>query len=371
MNQQIKFLNLTAEHKDIQRQLDKAILAAVHKGDYIQGEAVKDFENNLAEFLSVKHVITCANGTDALQIAMMALGLKIGDEVIMPTFTYVATAEAVAILGIKPIFIDVDPNTFTIDTHQIESKITDKTKAILPVHLFGQCADMDEIIAIAKAHDLAVIEDTAQALGSSYKDNISGTIGDIGTTSFFPSKNLGAMGDGGAVFTNNSKLAKKIRMITQHGQSKKYHHNIIGLNSRLDTIQAVILNIKLQYLEQKIHRRQQHASLYDTYLLDDNNIQLPLRNYDSTHTFHQYSIKVEKDKRDFIRKRLYDKGIDSMVYYPIPIHLQEAYQYLAYQAGDFPISEQLCNELISLPIHPKLNSDDISYISDCIKTSFS
>ncbi|MDX5346838.1 MAG: DegT/DnrJ/EryC1/StrS family aminotransferase, partial [Hymenobacteraceae bacterium] len=323
------------------------------------------------DFLQIKHVIPCGNGTDALQIALMALDLPEGAEVIVPAFNYVATAEVIALLKLKPVFADVLPNTFTLDVASAKEKITDKTAAIMPVHLFGQCADMDAVMALAKEHDLYVIEDNAQAIGAKYisgsgEKATAGGIGHIGTTSFFPSKNLGCMGDGGAIFTNDDALANKLQTIANHGQAKKYVFSTIGVNSRLDTLQAAILRVKLQHLGQYIESRQKAASVYDEFFKDAEHIQTPVRAPYSTHVFHQYTLKVPALLRDALKLHLQEKGIPSMVYYPIPLHLQEAYQYLGYKKGDFPVSEALCEQVLSLPMHTELSHDQQQFISETV-----
>jgi UDP-2-acetamido-2-deoxy-ribo-hexuluronate aminotransferase len=345
-----------------------AISRVIDQASYINGAEVKSFAYQLAQWTNVKHVIPVANGTDGLQIAMMALDLRSGDEVIVPVFTYVATAEVIALLGLKPIFVDVDPLTFNIDCSDLESKISPRTKAIVPVHLFGQCANMKEILRLARKYNLFVIEDAAQAIGSVYQSGEkAGAIGDIGVTSFFPSKNLGCFGDGGAIFTNSDALAEKISMISNHGQKVKYYHDVVGVNSRLDTIQAAILNVKLKHLDTYIQKRQNLASTYDTHLSEMDFIDTPHRCEDSTHVFHQYTLKVHNGERDRLKSYLQDKGIPSMIYYPVPLHLQKAYAGLA-KAGDFPISENLCNQVLSLPMHTEMSEDQSSYIIQSIKS---
>ena len=368
-------VDLQGQYQHIKNEVDQAMLQVVNKAAFINGPEVKKFAAELATYNRIKHVAPCANGTDALQIAMMAQGLQTGDEVIVPAFTYVATAEVIALLGLKPVFIDVDESTFNIDISQLESKLSPKTKAIVPVHLYGQCADMEGLMRFARQHQLFVIEDTAQAIGAEYmfsngENRKAGTMGDIGATSFFPSKNLGCFGDGGALFTNNDNLAKKMQMVANHGQNIKYYHDVVGVNSRLDTIQAAVLRIKLQHLNEYSTRRQQAAAFYDTTLSGVENIQIPVRAKNSTHVFHQYTLKVKDGKRDELKEYLASKGIPSMVYYPVPLHLQKAYQGWGYKAGDFPVSEQLCKEVLSLPMHTELEEEQLAFITTAINSFF-
>ncbi len=372
MMQKIQMVDLRSQYLSIKTEIDSAIESVLQASAFIQGPEVKEF----AQALSIKnqntHVIPCANGTDALQIAMMALDLKHGDEVILPVHTYVATAEVIALIGLVPIFIDVDANTFNIDVDQIESKITPRTKAIVPVHLYGQCADMESILRIAKDHNLFVIEDVAQALGAEYTFangtiKKAGTMGVVGTTSFFPSKNLGAYGDGGAIFTNDSVLAEKMTMIASHGQKVKYHHDVIGINSRLDTLQAAILNVKLKYLHGYTRKRNEAANFYDNELASCTFLKIPTRAKYSTHVFHQYTLKAEGINRDDFKKYLEGKGIPSMIYYPVPLHLQKAYQRPGFGIGSFPVTEQLSKTVISLPIHTEMTSEELVYICQTVK----
>jgi UDP-2-acetamido-2-deoxy-ribo-hexuluronate aminotransferase len=366
---QIQMVDLKGQYNNIKSEVDNAIQSVIDRGQFIKGNDVKEFEQNLAEYLQVKHVISCANGTDALQIAMMALDLKPGDEVIVPVFTYVATAEVLGLLGLIPVMIDVDPQTFCIDVNEVKAKISTKTKAIVPVHLFGQCANMDELMKIAVSNNLYVIEDTAQAIGSKYtfvngSVKSAGCIGDIGTTSFFPSKNLGCYGDGGALFTNDDRLAVKIRMICNHGQKVQYVHDVIGVNSRLDTIQAAILNVKLARLREYEAARNRAADMYDNILGNCDWLEIPSRNLQSTHVFHQYTIKIKggKETRDNLRKAMAGKGIPTMVYYPIPLHLQKAYATEGMGIGSFAVSEELCDSVLSLPIHTEMTEEMVDYI---------
>lgn len=368
----IEMVDLKSQYQRLKPDIDDAIAKVLQEANFVKGKQIQQFEQELAQAINAKHVITCANGTDALQIAMMALDLKPGDEAIVPAFTYVATAEAIALLGLKPIMVDVNPTTFCIDTGQIEQAITPKTKLIVPVHLFGQCADMNEVMRIANKYNLFVIEDAAQAIGSTYLFNnqkpeakYAGTIGHIGTTSFFPSKNLGCYGDGGALFTNNEDLAKRIRMICNHGQSVQYVHDIIGVNSRLDTLQAAILQVKLKHLNQFTVSRNNAANWYHNKLRDCKHLVLPKTDLNCTHVYHQFTIVLSNYiNRDEVKTKLKENGIPSMIYYPIPLHLQKAYSTYGYKAGDFPISEQLCRHVLSLPMHTELTESMVDYICE-------
>lgn len=364
-------VDLIGQYHKIQHEIDEAVLNVVRSSAYINGPEVKSFATELEEYLKVKHVIPCANGTDALQIAMMALGFKPGDEVITASFTYVATAEVIALLQLKPVLVDVDPGTFTIDCDAIERAITPRTVAIVPVHLFGQCANMQRVMEIASAHNLYVIEDTAQAIGADYTmangvSHKAGTIGTIGATSFFPSKNLGCMGDGGALFTNDDVLAKKIRMIANHGQSVQYYHDEVGVNSRLDSMQAAILRIKLRHLDEYCQARQLAADFYDKAFAGHPKVQPPLRMPHSTHVFHQYTLLLRGASRAALREHLEKKGIPSMIYYPVPLHMQKAYTDPRYKHGDFPVTEELCAHVISLPMHTEMSTEDLEYITGSV-----
>lgn len=361
-------VDLLGQYHKIKDEIDTAILNVVASSAYINGPEVKTFAAEMQDYLGVKHVIPCANGTDALQIAMMALDFQPGDEVITSSFTYVATAEVIALLKLRPVLVDCYADNMTIDCDAIERAITPKTVAIVPVHLFGQCADMNRIMEIAKRHNLAVIEDTAQAIGADFKMNDgkmmkAGTIGTIGTTSFFPSKNLGCMGDGGAIFTNDDKHAARMRMIVNHGQSTLYHHDDIGVNSRLDSIQAAILRVKLRYLNDYCEARQSAAAYYDNAFKGNKKVKTPARMPGSTHVFHQYTLTLNGVDRAGLRSHLENKGIPSMIYYPIPLHMQKAYTDPRYKAGDFPVTEQLCANVISLPMHTELKEEDLEYIT--------
>ncbi len=369
---EIKMVDLQGQYLRIKDEIDAAIQEVLMSTAFIQGPQVQSFAAALSKYNQGVNVIPCANGTDALQIAMMALGLQSGDEVIVPVHTYVATAEVIALLGLTPVFVDVDEKTFTIDVRQIEGKITNKTKAVVPVHLYGQCADMESIMNIAAKHDLLVIEDLAQAMGADYifsngLTKRAGTMGVIGTTSFFPSKNLGCYGDGGALFTSDQDLAEKIRMIANHGQKVKYQHDVIGVNSRLDTLQAAFLLVKLKYLDEYTRKRNEVANYYDKHLATVNFFEIPFRATNSTHVFHQYTLKVKGIDRDHFKKYLHDKGVPSMIYYHIPLHLQKAYRQDAFPEGSFPVTERLSKTVLSLPIHTEMTEDELSYICQVIK----
>jgi UDP-2-acetamido-2-deoxy-ribo-hexuluronate aminotransferase len=370
--QKIKMVDLQSQYLRIKAEVDTAIQDVLTSTAFIQGPQVKEFAQALSAINQNTNVIPCANGTDALQIAMMALGFKSGDEIILPVHTYVATAEVVALLGLTPVFIDVDPQTFNLDVSQIESKITTKTVAIVPVHLYGQCADMEPILKIAKRRNLFVIEDVAQALGADYtfsngEVKKAGTMGTIGTTSFFPSKNLGCFGDGGAVFTNDKSLAEKIKMIANHGQEIKYQHDIIGINSRLDTLQAAILLVKIKYLSEYTRKRNEAARFYDSQLSGCSFIETPFHACHSTHVFHQYTLKVKNIDRNHFKKYLEGNGIPAMIYYPIPLHFQKAYSRKEFGIGSFPVTEQLSKTVISLPIHTEMTEEELTYICETIK----
>jgi UDP-2-acetamido-2-deoxy-ribo-hexuluronate aminotransferase len=362
-------VDLHMQYLRMKGEIDEAIQNVLTSASFIQGEDVEVFATNLSKYTGAEFVIPCANGTDALQIAMMALDLRPGDEVILPVHTYAATAEVVALLGLKPIFVDVDEDTFNINVNQIEEKITPSSKAIVPVHLYGQCADMVPVLALAKKHNLFVIEDAAQSLGAKYcfpdgEKKQAGTMGIIGTTSFFPSKNLGAYGDAGAIFTNDSILAEKIKMIANHGQRKKYYHDLVGVNSRLDTLQAAILNVKLKYLPDFEKRRSNVASHYDNAISSDR-IELPYRAAYSSHVFHQYTVKV-RSGRDKLAAFLRRHDIPSMIYYPLPLHFQNAYRRSNLGAGIFPVAEKLANHVLSLPIHTEMTTNQLDYICQVI-----
>jgi dTDP-4-amino-4,6-dideoxygalactose transaminase len=370
----INFIDLASVYQLHQTEFDAAIAATLNSADYINGKAVGEFNLALAEFTGAQHVITCGNGTDALQIAMMALNLAEGDEIILPAFTYTATAEVIALLNLKPVFVDVCADTFNIDVAALEAAITSKTKALLPVHLFGQCANMEAIIALAVQHNLFIIEDAAQAIGAQYTFANSemlqaGCMGTIGCTSFFPTKNLGAFGDGGAIFCNESDLALQLKMIANHGQKEKYVHERVGVNSRLDTLQAAILNVQIKYLPAANLRKQAIAARYDAALANITGLSIPFRDAKSTHVFHQYTLRIAT-RRNELKKYLADAGIDCMIYYATPMHLQKAYASAAHPAGTFPIAEQLSKEVLSIPIHTTLTDAEIDFIIQKIKDFF-
>ncbi len=368
-------VDLKGQYDKIKPQIDQAIQNVLDTTAFINGPDVKAFATELEQHLGIPHAIPCANGTDALQIAMMALNLKPGDEVITANFTYVATAEVIALLGLKPVLVECNPDTFCIDPAAIEKAISPKTKAIVPVHLFGQCADMEPIMEIANRHNLFVIEDTAQAIGATYTfadgtKKPAGAIGHVGTTSFFPSKNLGCYGDGGAIFTTDEKLAKRLRMIANHGQSVQYVHDDIGVNSRLDTIQAAILRVKLQHLDEYSAARVAVADAYDKAFANHPNLITPKRAANSTHVFHQYTVQLKGADRSALKEYLASKEIPMMVYYPLPLHMQKAYADARYNEGDFPITEQLCKTVFSLPIHTEMDSDTQQFIIESVLTFF-
>ena len=370
-NLNIQMVDLKSQYMKIKPQVDQAINDVLSSTQFINGEHVKSFQNELAAYLDVKHVITCANGTDALQISMMALGLKPGDEIITPSFTYIATTEVIGLLGLKPVFVDCNPENFNISVDEVEKAITKKTKAIVPVHLFGQSSDMKSITSLAKKYNLFVIEDNAQAIGSDYlgfnQPQKTGTIGNIGCTSFFPSKNLGCFGDGGAMMTNDDELAIKLRMIANHGQSKRYYHDIVGCNSRLDNIQAAVLRIKLKELDQYILNRQKAANYYDQNLKDLDQLTLPFRNLDSNHVFHQYTLKLDDSiVRDELIQYLADKNIPAMVYYPVPAHRQKMFSKIPNSYGNMKVTNWLSSRVFSLPMHTELSTLQQDYIIENI-----
>ena len=367
----IQMVDLKQQYLRLKPEIDAAVQRVLDSAAFIQGSSVYEFEEQLAQYTGSKHVVSCGNGTDALLAALMSLGVGAGDEVITVPFTFIATVEAIAFLGAKPVFVDVCADTFNMDVCQLEQAITPKTKAIIPVHLYGQCANMEPILDIANKHNISVIEDACQALGAVYTfsngtKKQAGTIGTIGCTSFFPSKNLGCYGDGGALMTNDDTLAEKLRAICRHGSKERYHHQYIGLNSRLDTLQAAILQVKLKHLDEFIAARQKAAKFYTESLSEVKELVLPKNAPYSTHTYHQFTIKMDTNRRDNIRKYLSDKQIPSAVYYPIPGHLQAAYQYLNYRKGDFPVSEQLCKEVLSLPIHTEMTTEQLQFITETI-----
>ncbi len=367
----LAMVDLVGQYQKIKTEIDQAVLNVIASSAYINGPEVKAFQAEMEQYLGVKHVIPCANGTDALQISMMGLGLQPGDEVITASFTYVATAEVIALLKLKPVLVDVLPGTFTIDPDAIEKAITPKTKAIVPVHLFGQCAQMDRILVIGEKHKLHIIEDAAQAIGADYTmaggtKQKAGTLGIVGCTSFFPSKNLGCFGDGGAIFTNDDQLAAKIRMIANHGQRTLYYHDEIGVNSRLDSIQAAVLRIKLRHLDEYAALRNAAADRYDVAFKGHPKITIPVRESKSTHVFHQYTLLLKDVDRNALKEHLATLGIPAMIYYPVPLHMQKAYADPRYKEGDFPVTESLCKSVISLPMHTELSAADSDRITGAV-----
>ncbi len=400
--EKIQMVDLLSSHSAVKQKLDAAIYKVIDSSSFINGPQVKEFEENLARYLKVRHVVSCGNGTDALQIALMALGLEPGDQVLVPAFTYVATAEVIALLHLVPVMYDVNPRTFNTDStsfEHIEDLITEKTRAIVPVHLFGQCSDMDTVLYIAEKYHLKVVEDCAQALGSDFKGTKAGCLGDIGCTSFFPTKNLGGMGDGGALFTNDDTLAQRIRMIANHGQKVKYHHDVIGCNSRLDTLQAAVLGVKLRHLDEYIAARKKNAASYTRQLkaIDplEKHFYTPLESDFTTHTYHQYTIIVkdsltngvgqisqesgkELSTRDSLKAFLAEKCVPSMIYYPLPLNEQPAFSSIAMKREDLNPeaedslrnSEYLADHVLSLPMHPNLAEEQISYIVENIKNFY-
>jgi UDP-2-acetamido-2-deoxy-ribo-hexuluronate aminotransferase len=370
----IQMVDTKTQYHKIKSQVDDAVLQVMESSAFINGKAVHNFTTSLSAYMGIKHTIPCANGTDALQIAMMALGLQPGDEVITPSFTYVATTEVIALLRLTPVFVEVDAKTFCIDPVDLEKAITPKTKAIVPVHLYGQAAPMEQIMAIAKKHNLVVIEDNAQAIGCDFtfsdgSKKKTGTIGHIGTTSFYPSKNLGAFGDGGAIFTNDDVLAEKMKMIANHGQSKRYYHDIVGCNSRLDTIQAAILDIKLKHLDEYITARRKAADFYDRVFAGNKKLNTPFRASCSHHVFHQYTLLVDGGDdpgsyRDGLNSFLADNKIPSMIYYPVPGHKQKMFEQFNVAAKPMPVTDWLTQRVISLPMHTELEEDQLKYITD-------
>ena len=367
----IQMVDLVSQLEKIKPSVEAVINEVLSTAQFINGPEVKAFQSELQNYLGVKHVIPCANGTDALQISLMALGLKPGDEVITPSFTYIATTEVIALLGLKPVFVEVDRDSFCMDPGSIEKAITEKTKAIVPVHLYGQACNMNEIMSVARKHNLKVIEDNAQAIGSDYtlSDGSkvkTGSIGDIGCTSFFPSKNLGCFGDGGAICTNSDELAGLMRMIANHGQSKRYHHDIVGCNSRLDNLQAGILRIKLRELDSYIDSRRDAAAYYDAFFSQIDCIKVPVRSGDSRHVFHQYTLTLEDVDRDGLHGFLAEKDIPSMIYYPIPAHRQKMFASFGSENSELPITDWLTERVISLPIHTELEEEQLKFITTSV-----
>lgn len=366
----IQMVDLKGQYNNIKSEVDKAVIDVIESGQFINGPSVNDFSNNLSKYLGVNHVIPCANGTDALQVALMALDLNPGDEVITTDFTFASSVEVIALLGLKPVLVDVEIDTFNIDFNKIEKAITNKTKAIIPVHLFGQTAEMKKIMDIANKNNLFVIEDNAQAIGSVYKNNNekvkAGTIGHIGTTSFFPSKNLGCYGDGGAIFTNDDDLAVKMKGLVNHGMYKRYYHDLIGVNSRLDSIQAAILDIKLKNLDQYNSSRRNSAKIYSEKINSKNIIKPIIKYEDDSHVFHQYTLRLINGKRDQMVKFLNENGVPCGIYYPVPLHNQNAYKSKRYIESDFSVTNQICSEVFSLPMHSELSEEQQNFISDLV-----
>jgi len=366
--EKINMVDLKGQYLKIKDEVDKGIMEVIETTSFIKGPAVQQFQTHLEDYLDVKHVIPCGNGTDALQVAMMALGLRPGDEIITTSFTFIATAEVIALLGLIPVLVDVNPDTYNIDPTAIRNAITDKTKAIVPVHLFGQSAPMEEIMDIAQEFSLFVIEDNAQAIGADYifddggKKKI-GTIGHMGCTSFFPSKNLGAYGDGGAIFTNDNQLAEQLRAVVNHGMKVRYYHDYVGVNSRLDSMQAAILDVKLKHLDEYCDARRKAADYYDNAFANCDKLKTPVRYEKSTHVFHQYTLVTNNVDREALKSFLAEKGIPMMVYYPVPLHMQKAYKSNRYSEGDFPITEALSENVISLPMHTELTTEQLEYIT--------
>ncbi|MBS1936900.1 MAG: DegT/DnrJ/EryC1/StrS family aminotransferase [Bacteroidetes bacterium] len=367
----IQMVDLVGQYEKIKPEVDAALMEVISTAAFINGPQVKAFEQELAAYLKVKHVIGCANGTDGLQVAMMALGLKPGDEVITASFTFVATVEVLALLGLVPVFADVLPGTFNLDPADVARKVTPRTKAIVPVHLFGQSADMDAMLAIAREYNLFVVEDACQSIGADHTGangkRKSGTLGDIGATSFFPSKNLGCYGDGGALFTNDDELAMKIRRVCNHGSRERYFHETIGVNSRLDSLQAAVLRIKLRHLDGYARARNAAAAEYDNAFGPLEGIDIPGRSVFSNHVFHQYTLRVGGGRRNALKKHLEAQGIPSMVYYPVPCHLQEAYKSDRFPAGSLPITESLAHEVLSLPMSTELDREQLQHITQAVK----
>ncbi|MEN8158187.1 MAG: DegT/DnrJ/EryC1/StrS family aminotransferase [Bacteroidota bacterium] len=373
---EIRMVDLQGQYQKIKSEVDQAIQQVIDSTAFIKGADVHAFQDELAEYMGVPHAIACGNGTDALQVAMMALRLQPGDEVITTPFTFISTIEVIRLLGLKPVLVDVKEDTFNLDPDLLEGAVTERTRAIVPVHLFGQCAEMDSIMEFAGRLGIYVIEDNAQAIGADHTGidgttQKAGTIGHMGTTSFFPSKNLGAFGDGGALFTRDESFAGTLRSLVNHGMSReRYYYDQVGVNSRLDTLQAAILRVKLQHLDRYRAARQQAAAWYDNALSGIDGLTIPVRSPFSTHVFHQYTIQVEPEHRDGLKQWLHEKGIPSMVYYPVPLHLQHAYNDLGYRAGDLPVAEKLSGRVLSLPMHTELEEEQLAHICSGIQSYF-
>lgn len=370
----IRMVDLKSQYEKIREEIDRAVLDVITSTNFINGPEVQQFQSDLEAYLGGGHVIPCANGTDALQIAMMALDLKPGDEVIVPAFTYVATAEVIALLGLTPVMVDVDPDTFNLTAALVEPAITPRTKAIVPVHLFGQSVDMEPLLDLAQRHNLYVIEDNAQAIGADYtfssgKRKKTGMMGHIGCTSFFPSKNLGCYGDGGAMMTNDAELAKRLRIVANHGQDRQYYHAMVGVNSRLDSIQAAILRVKLPHLDEYCDARRRAADYYDAAFAAVPQLKTPVRQHNSTHVFHQYTLVMQEGDRDALRQYLTEQQIPAMIYYPVPLYRQQAFSHY-WPGGELPVTEALCRSVISLPMHTELTPEIQDHIINTIKTYF-
>lgn len=364
-------VDLQSQYEQIKETVDSSIQEVLNSSTYINGPLVHEFQADLEKYLNVKHVIPCANGTDALQIAMMGLGLEQGDEVITADFTFAATVEVIALLKLTPVLVDVEADTYNINIDALKKAITPKTKAIVPVHLFGQCANMEAVLDVAKEHHLFVIEDNAQAIGADYTfangtTKKAGTIGNVGTTSFFPSKNLGCYGDGGAIFTNDDALAHTLRGIVNHGMYTRYYHDVVGVNSRLDSIQAGVLKAKLPHLDSYCNARRKAAEFYSNAFANNKNIITPKISDFTTHVFHQYTLQITNGKRDELHKYLLSKDIPNAIYYPVPLHAQKAYQDERYNENDFPVTNQLIQTVISLPMHTELEKDQLEFITQTI-----
>ncbi len=375
MTKKIQMVDLHAQYLHIKEEVDAAIQRVIDSTAFIKGEEVSLFQGELGSYLGARHTVACANGTDALQIAMMALEMKPGDEVITTPFTFISTIEVIKLLGLKPLLVDVRPDTFNLDPELLEPAITGRTRAIVPVHLFGQCAHMEPILELARRHNLHVVEDNAQAIGADYRFSgggtaKTGTMGEIGTTSFFPSKNLGCFGDGGALFTQDDHLGEMLKALVNHGMKQRYYYDYVGVNSRLDTIQAAILRVKLRRLDQYREARQQAAAVYDEAFARLEQVEIPVRSPFSSHVFHQYTLKVPPGTRDDLRNRLSEKGIPAMIYYPVPLHLQNAYGDLGYREGDLPVSEELSARVLSLPMHTELDREQQEHIIDGVVSFF-
>ena len=360
----INFIDLKAQYSEYQKEINSEVLEVFSSAQFIGGEKLNSLEKNLAAYTGAKYAIGCSSGTDALLLSLMALDIGSGDEVITTPFTFIATAEVIAFLGAKPVFVDIDENSYNIDPTKIENVITDRTKAIMPVSLYGQCADMDAINEIAKKHDIPVIEDACQSFGATYNGKKSCNLSTIGCTSFFPSKPLGAYGDGGAIFTNNEEIAAKIRMLLNHGQNERYRHKYIGINGRLDAVQAAVLNVKLKHFDKEVKARDEIGRRYSD-LLEDANVITPKIAESNTSVFAQYSIRVED--REAMVAKLSAKGIPTAVHYPVPLHLQESFENLGYKKGDFPVSEEISSQIMSLPMSPYLTEDQQDFIIQTIK----